>query len=294
MVATPTGDTAQTYALYLSILPALNSDGSARFDSGATANYTDSNGMIWLADDYGQQIGGFEGFASDIGQDYHQAWQKANNPDITLWETNTLATGGEEGAADLAFDPIILPNGTYDVRMLFAQGGNNNGGYTAWGSYQFGPVSLVTQNIIQAHSYDQSIADGHTYRYPASVDLPAIVTNRILTAGVYTDPTAFWDTNIQGLAVIPYTGAPKWTIDTQQQTSIALNGTLQVYVQDWAGVNDPVWSLSGGPGSISSTGLYTAPSILHMTQKVWITATSQSDPFITASVAITVLGTGFL
>src|SRR5262249_26880318 len=64
-----------------------------------------------------------------------------------------------------------------------------------------------------------------------------------------------------------------------QQFTASVNGTTNTGV---------TWTLSG-PGSISATGLYTAPASITSAHNVTITATSAADPtrFGTATVSLT-------
>lgn len=65
------------------------------------------------------------------------------------------------------------------------------------------------------------------------------------------------------------------------------NGTIQLSASVSNTSNTGVtWTLSG-PGSISSSGLYTAPTSVTSQQTVTITATSQANPSVSSSVTIT-------
>ncbi len=52
------------------------------------------------------------------------------------------------------------------------------------------------------------------------------------------------------------------------------------------------WSLSSNVGTISSSGLYTAPANVAAAQQLTVTATSQADPTKAASAAITIQAVG--
>ena len=68
-------------------------------------------------------------------------------------------------------------------------------------------------------------------------------------------------------------------------------GTLQLAVTSWyAGTASPTWSIVSGPGAISATGCYTAPSTPASSTTVTVEATDGGSN--TARAAILLLGTG--
>ena len=223
-------------------------------------------------------------------------WSPTN---LALWTTAARGLGGGNGAGDIYFMPLIVPNGTYDIHMDFGVTSGNNGATSCWGSYNpsneaFGPMQLVTQGVIQAHNWDPGMVTKHLCRTPASVDIPAIVSNNLLTMTIATDAIAYNTTFINAYSVAPFTGTATWAIDTQQVTSVQRGGTVQMYVQDWGtNFSDPVWKVTHGPGSVSTTGLYTAPSTQQITTPATIQACSKSHPTVCGTATLTVVGTAY-
>lgn len=273
-------------------------------DSGATVPYTDTAGHVWLPDQYGLQIENLvTPFDNDLGaNDPNNLWLQGfarGVADITLWRTGVHGLGGTNGSGDIYFEPIIAPNGTYDVRLYFGVTSQNQGPTACWGSYSsstqaIGAMNLITNGVIQAHGWDPGIPGHNMCRTPTFVDIPANVTNRVLSITVATNSTSYNEPFLNAYSITPYTGTATWAIDAQQTTQVLPGGSVQMYVQDWGtGFSDPTWKVSSGPGSVSSTGIYTAPNSQAITAKANISACSSSHPTICGSTQLIVVGAGF-
>ncbi|MBV8570189.1 MAG: hypothetical protein JO319_06235, partial [Acidobacteriaceae bacterium] len=154
------------------------------------------------------------------------------------------------------------------------------------------PLNLETQGQTQIHNFDFGLVVNHQCAVPTDEFIPATVTNNnleialraVVPEGVNSSPSPL----LGGLEIIPDSTAPYIAIDSQQQTSVQAGNTLQLYAVGWYMSNSVTWSVSG-PGTISSTGLYTAPATAPSSaQSVTITATSTANPSITASVTLTI------
>ena len=78
----------------------------------------------------------------------------------------------------------------------------------------------------------------------------------------------------------------------QVSTTLTAGRTSQLFASVSGTMNTSVtWSLSPSVGSISASGLYTAPSAITATQAVTVTATSVADPGQSASATITLTPT---
>jgi hypothetical protein len=169
-------------------------------------------------------------------------------------------------------------------------------------------MDLEAQWKTASHNYDYSQNNPLGYAritgIPSDAYIPALVTNNVLEVavrGVYfsTDgPTypncgACFAPALNGLEVIPDTTMPHWAIDTQQTVNISPGSTLQLYAVDWyTGFSDVQWSILSGPGSISSAGLYTAPTMQPSAgTAVIIQAQSASNPSISAKATLLLTGT---
>jgi hypothetical protein len=94
---------------------------------------------------------------------------------------------------------------------------------------------------------------------------------------------------LSGFAITPDSSAPHVTLSDSSGNSttstIAANTKMQFNAVGWYMSNAVNWSISPQIGSISTTGLYTAPTT-PQTGTVTLTATSTTDPTKTASMTI--------
>ena len=124
-----------------------------------------------------------------------------------------------------------------------------------------------------------SIDSTGLYTAPATIASTSKVT---VTATSIDDPTKSGTATVtlQAVATISVTVTPA-TITLNNNQSQQFLATVQ---NSTAGVN---WSISPQVGSISTTGLYTAPGLISSSQKVTLTATSIQDSSKTGTAAIT-------
>ncbi len=253
-------DTNIVTHLYVTVLPAGSSPtGSIRIDTAAGTNTTDANGNVWLADT------GAEGTTSIVTADYPN-WNTTNAQRI-VYQSAAFSYGN-----DLRYT-LAVPNGNYRVHLLF--GDPYNGcpapcgyfvGYSGQDIHTYNPQMLETQGILRSHYYDWGALVGYAVGHPADVYVPAKVTNNILEIGVLAlapdsgpnlAPATTNKYNIlNAVEILPDASTPHWTIDTQQQTTIAAGQTLRpFYVTDWyTGVNDPTWTLVSAPTGVTLSG----------------------------------------
>ncbi len=181
---------------------------------------------------------------------------------------------------------------------------------TTYNAANHSRLDLEAQGQICAHNFNMALAEpaGYTqvYGVPADAYIPAKVTNNILEIAqrgvfLYIDPATYgycmtcMAPMLNGLEMLPDSTAPHWAIDTQQSATIAPGSTLQLSAVDWyTGFSDAVWSIVNGPGTITSTGLYTAPIVQpSATTSVVIQVQSASNPAISASTTLYFSGTTF-
>jgi hypothetical protein len=131
-----------------------------------------------------------------------------------------------------------------------------------------------------------TISSSGLYTAPAAVPTPAQVT---VTATSTADSTKSSSAVVTVLPAITVSVSPKATqvaIGTQQQFTATVNGTSNTAV---------TWSLEGagcsgtGCGTVSQTGLYTAPNSVPNPAQVTLTATSAADSTKSASAAVTII-----
>jgi uncharacterized protein (TIGR03437 family) len=125
---------------------------------------------------------------------------------------------------------------------------------------------------------------GPSYVYV--IDIAATATIATITLGppvVYTGTYAIIYVPAPSISISINTSAVTLSVgETQQLTAFVSNDDAN------AGV---IWSLSG-PGTISPSGLYTAPSVITSTLTVTIKATSVADPTKSSSATITLTPPG--
>jgi hypothetical protein len=287
--ATSAADANASSLLYVTILPIGNNPaGSIRIDSGAPLGTTDASGNLWLGDQ-AFETGGYIELAGD-----YPGWPAQSNPEIKVYESSGYTYGN-----DLVYS-LVVPNGNYKVRFMFGQ--NYNGCWPGCNGQPFNanwhsPLFLEANGQIGAHDFNMGIPINYQFATPTDAYIPAQVTNNNLVVALRADtPDTVNNANpspeINGIEIIPDSSAPYITIDTKQQTSVAAGNTLQLYAVGWYMSNSVTWSLSG-PGTISQTGLYTAPATAtSAAQTVTITATSTATSGVQATAKLTIPGTG--
>jgi hypothetical protein len=202
-----------------------------------------------------------------------------------------------------------VPNGNYKVRLMMGTLYNGQPYYMTSFPYQWsGRLDLEAQGQIAAHNFNFGLNEPVGYTQivgiPSDAYIPARVVNNTLeiaVRGVYLESdmsiygsscSSCMSPGLNGLEVIPDATPAHWSIDTQQVTTISAGSSLQLYQVDWyTGVSDVQWSIVNGPGSITSTGLYTAPTTQPAAGTgVVIRAQSASNPSIAATVTLRITG----
>ena len=285
--ATSVADPTASSKLYVTVLPVgTNPAGSIRIDSGNPGGSVDSGGNTW----FGDQAFETGAYAESVG-DYPNWNSLNNNPERVVYQS-----AGHTYGNDIVYS-LIVPNGNYKVRLMLGQPYNGCSGCATFDPTWHAPINLEANGQIAFHNFDFGLPISYAYATPIDVYIPAQVTNNSLTVAlrinlpdvpISTQPSP----NINGLEIIPDTTSPHLAIDTQQKTSLTAGNTLQLYSVGWYMSNAVTWSISG-PGSISQTGLYTAPATASSSaQTVAITATSTATSGVQATVTLTIPASG--
>jgi len=148
---------------------------------------------------------------------------------------------------------------------------------------QFTASVANTTNTAVTWSFSPSagtLGASGLYTAPASIAAQQTVT---VTATSQADTTKLASATITLMPPIAVTVGPAsaslYASQTQQFTATVVNATNTAVT----------WSISPAVGTVSATGLYTAPSAIAAQQTVTVTATSQADNTTAASAAITLL-----
>ena len=286
--ATSAADPSAFAKLYLTVLPVgSNPAGSIRIDSGNPSSTTDGSGNIWLADQ-AFETGAYVQLAGD-----YPNWTSLNGNA----ERNVYQSSGHTYGNDIVYS-LIVPNGNYKVRVMLGQ--PYNGCSAPCGTFNpawHAPLHIEANGQIALHNYDFGLPISYAFATPVDVFIPAQVTNNSLYVALRINlpdvPTQSQPSPaINGLEIIPDSTSPYLVIDTQQQTSVNAGSTLQLYSVGWYMGNAVTWSVSG-PGSISQSGLYTAPATASASsQAVTIRATSTVSPSVQATAILTIPASG--
>ncbi|HEX4170466.1 MAG TPA: choice-of-anchor D domain-containing protein, partial [Bryobacteraceae bacterium] len=286
--ATSAADTNASARLYVTVLPVgSNPTGGIRIDSGNSSGLTDGSGNVWLADQAYES-----GAYILLGGDYPGWTSMKGNPEQYVWQSSSHTYGN-----DIVYS-FVVPNGNYKVRLMLAQPYNGcSGTCTTFNSTWHAPMHLEANGQIALHNFDFGLPINYAYSTPEQVYIPAQVTNNTLYVALRINlpdiaTSVIPSPALDGLQIIPDSSAPYLVIDTQQQTSVTAGNTLQLYATGWYMSNAVSWSLSG-PGTISQSGLYTAPtSATSSAQTVTITATSTTSPSVQATATLTIPASG--
>ena len=274
--------------MYVTVIPGgSNPAGSIRIDSGNYSGPTsDGSGNTWLADQ------GFEtGSYIQLLGDYPNWATLASSPERGIYQSS-----GHTYGDDLVYN-FIVPNGNYKVRLLIGQLYNGCNPCVTFNPTWHAPLHIEANSQIVLHNYDFGLPINYAFATPSDVYIPAMVTNNQLTVAMRANlpdvaTTASPSPILSGLVITPDTTAAHLVIDSQQKTSVTAGSTLQLYSVGWYMSNAVTWSISG-PGSISQTGLYTAPATaLSTAQTVTITTTSSANPSLQATTMLTIPASG--
>ncbi len=174
---------------------------------------------------------------------------------------------------------FTVPNGTYTVNLKFAELYYNSPGQRIFNVAINGTPVLSNFDIVAQAGATLTAYDTHfsvnvtagkiTIQFTAgSVDVPSINAIEIVQPP-------------QGVAVQLSPTSVSLSALQSQQFSASVSGTPNTSV---------VWSLSPANGTISSSGLYTAPSFIATNQVVNVKATSIIDPSKSSTAQVTLLG----
>jgi len=192
----------------------------------------------------------------------------------TITATSTQ-TGTVSGSATIA-----ITNGV-SVALTPASGANPV--ILLTGTLQFTPSVSGTSNTAVTWSLSQalgSISASGLYTAPASNSIWHTV---VVTATSVADPTKSASTSLMlapSVSVSLSSGGVTAMSPSQTQTfTAAVANSSNTAV---------VWSITPAVGSISASGVYTAPASVTSNQTITITATSVADPTKSASTTITI------
>ncbi len=273
IMATSLADPTQTATATITIGPAITttsagSGGSSdsppttftpiRVRAGA-GRYVDPQGLVWAAD-YG-----FSGATATYGT--AAAISGTTSPALYQYERY---------GRDFQYS-FPVPNGTYTVTLKFAETF-----YAAAGDRVFNVVinnqPVLTSFDIFAQAGGENQAIDESFSVPVTsgainIEFVGIVKNAQINAIQILDPQS--------------SDSPPPTSVSPATASVAPSGTKQFSVLNLpsgVGVN---WSVSPTTGSISTSGLYTAPNSVATQTAITVTATNSSTLAVLGTASLT-------
>lgn len=249
-------------------------------------------------------------------------------------ESTVYATAYYSSSNDDHHYKFYVPNANYKVRILSGWIDNQNISVTSWNHMP--GIAVVTDRgvgVVKKLHWNIMENAGLTYASSSNSDIlfGATVTNNVLeidNASDWPSPSGWpscashggtcqsWPST-SGLDIEADATAPHWEIArtngvpasnvatfVSNKLTVAPGGTITLYLRDWyTGLNDPVWTLVSGPGTITQTTTsisagetipivqYKAPaSGTFANQGVVIQAQSLSSPTTKASITLQISG----
>ena len=262
-------------SLYLTVVPAKcqTADTHTRIciDTGATSNYgPDANGDTWAADAI------VSGAQTNL---INQGMGWTTQPDGTLYQTWLQPTG------DITYTFAGIPQGDYKITAGQGIGYDGSGSACAfYGGFPstYGPFALeagpqfqyvVSQGLIVNYHQDpglpQGAATGNGYEcyLRSSFSFPAVVAadgNLVVSMVGPGTPAmgGYYPTSLSTLKVELDSTVPYVQITFNGQDDVVTAGqTMQLASVFWYLPQTALtWTVVSGPGTINSSGLFTAPS----------------------------------
>ena len=248
---------SSTLANAFTIISSANGFTPILLRGGATTAYTDTQGIIWNADE------DFSG--GNVASTEHSI---AGAIDPAVYQSERY------GASTYQF---AVPNGSYNVTLKFAEIY-----WTSPGQRQFNVVINGTQVL---RNFDIIAAAGAQFTAVDKIFEATASAGKItvqFTTGLADLPkiSAIEITNSSGISVQLNPPAISLFASQTQQFTTLVTGTTATGV---------TWSFSPPLGTLSSTGLYTAPASVAAETTTNVVATSVADPMQSASAVVTLL-----
>ena len=217
------------------------------------------------------------------------------NHDFHITAASPVATAGTTTPQTRDFDSVSLPQGAaFPIGALAYP--LTGGGSTVSVSVSPASASLKASGTQQ---FTATVAGASNTSVTWSLS-PA--TGTLSTTGLYTAPasiasqqtvtitaTSAADTTKTAHATVTLNPAISVTV-TPTTATLSANQTQQFQGTVSGATNTAVtWSLSPSVGTVSTSGLYTAPSSITASQTVTVTATSAADTTRTAAATVTLM-----
>jgi hypothetical protein len=266
LTAASAADPSATATVEVTVMPA----GPIRIDVGNEKDFgPDGDGNVWWRDQ------GSEGMSIAYDTGYGRQW--SDLPEIGVFHTHKYTFG------DMVYR-FTVPNGNYRITALFAESDPLAPGTAR-------EFHIESQGQIARNSFNIASQTDNKGGVAVKTDVPTTVTDGNLYFALrrlsYPGRTVYHPL-LNGLLIAADDSPPRITIDPPGGGMVTAGKTVQFYAVGWYMPNKVTWNVTSGPGTISGTGLYTAPANpVTVDTPVMITATSTEDGTMTATAELT-------
>ena len=244
------------------------------WNSSATPNSIDSNdtGAVELGVKFRSDVAGlvtgvrFYKSAANTGTHTGHLWTSTGTSLGSVTFTNETASGWQQ--AKFAAPIPINANTTYVVSYFAPKGHySDNVGFFASAGVDSPPLHALANGVDGANG---------VYKYGSTSSFPNLSWS---TTNYWVDVVFSSNVPVVPVSVAVNPTSPALAATQSQQFSASVTGG--------SGNTAVTWSLSPTVGTLSNTGLYSAPATIATQQTVTVTATSVADPTKSASATIT-------
>jgi len=243
VIATSQAASTQSAVATVNLLPPVGLFAPIFVNAGGNA-YTDTLGNSWAADN------SFTG-----GQASSTTQTIANTPDPTLYQT--------ERFGDFSYE-FTVPNGAYNVKLKFAEIYWSSPGQRVFNVAINGTPVLTGFDIVAAAGAPYTAIDE---TFPVTVTGSSITIQFSTGAANYPKVSAVEINPSSAVSVQVSPTTVSLSASQAQQFTATVTGSTNTAVN---------WTFSPQVGTLTATGLYTAPASITTAQTVHVTATSQA------------------
>ncbi|MGH9433901.1 MAG: hypothetical protein ACRD3T_20425 [Terriglobia bacterium] len=278
----PAQSTPQTVSVNLSPNTAtLNAGATQQFS--ATVTGTSNTAVTWTVNGV---AGGSSAMGTVSAAGLYTAPGSAPSGSITV-----TATSVADSSSSASSSVKVRSSTAVSVRpsqATLATGGTQQLAVTVTGTTNTA-VSWSVNGVAGGNSSVGTVSSAGLYTAPSAVPSPNPVTVR---ATSIADPSSAASSSVKVTSSTSVSVSPS-------QATLTTGGTQQFAATVTGTTNTAVsWSVNGvaggnsSAGTVSSTGLYTAPSAIPSPNPVTLTATSTASPGVSASASVTVAASG--
>jgi hypothetical protein len=256
VIATSQAASTQSAVATVNLLPPVGLFSPIFVNAGGNA-YTDTLGNSWAADD------SFTG-----GESSSTTHTIANTPDPTLYQS--------ERYGDFSYQ-FTVPNGAYNVKLKFAE--------IYWSSPGQRVFNVTINGTPVLTGFDIIAAAGAPY---TAIDetFPVTVTGSSITIQFSTGAA-----NLPKVSAVEINPSSAVSVQISPTTTSLYASQAQQFTASVTGSTNTAvnWTFSPQVGTLTASGLYTAPASITSAQTVHVTATSQAASTQSAVATVNLL-----